>query len=186
MGLIGIEIRLKYSYSGLLLVTIVIVGLIVAGFLYATAFWIVAGFFGILLVLFIWDAAKYGHDAIVINDKGVCVDRDLVIEWSQVDHCYVSIRTGENYSDDYYLVFVTKERERSTICLDRYIYKYVFPTKKFAKDINQLLGKEICYMTTDDKEYERKFRQSLLEQLKPLLYIAALVLLVALIVSLTR
>ena len=180
------EIRLKFSYSNVLYFAILTGGLIVAGFLYSPAFWIFAGILGIFLVLFIWDAAKYGHDAIVINDKGVCVAGDLVIEWSQVDHCYVSIRTGENYSDDYYLVFVTKERERSTICLDRYIYKYVFPTKKFAKDINQLLGKEICYMTTDDKEYERKFRQSLLEQLKPLLYIAALVLLVALIVSLTR
>ena len=180
------EIRLKYSYSGLLLIAIVMVGFIVAGFLYAPAFWIVAGFFVIHLVFFIWDAAKNGHDAIVIYDKGVCVDGDLVIEWSQVDHCYVSIRTGENYSDDYYLVFVTKQREHRTVCLDRYIYKYVFPTKKFAKDINQLLGKEICYMTTGDKEYERKFRQSLLEQLKPSLYIVGLVLLIALIVSLTR
>ena len=180
------EIRLKFSYSGLLLFAIVTVGLIVAGFLFSPAFWISAGLCGILLVVFIWDAVKYGNDAIVINDEGVWVEEEIVIEWSQVDHCYVSIRTGENYSDDYFLVFVTKQREHCTICLDRYIYKYVFPTKKFAKDINQLLGKEICYMSTDDKEYERKFRQSLLEQLKPLLYIAALVLLVALIVSLTR
>ena len=180
------EKRLKFSYSGVLLFAIVTVGLIVAGFLYSPVFWIFAGFFGIFLVLFILDAVKHGKDAIVINDEGVWVDRELVIEWSQVNHCYISIRTGENHSDDYYLVFVTKKRERSTICLDRYIYKYVFPTKRFAKDINQLLSKEICYMTSDDKEYERMFQHSLLEQLKPLLYVAALVLLVALIVSLAR
>ena len=186
MGLFGREIRLKFSYSNVLYFAILTGGLIVAGFLYSPAFWIFAGILGIFLVLFVEDAIKHGKDAIVINDEGVWVEGELVVEWSLVDHCYVSIRTGENHSDDYYLVFVTKEGELCTICLDRYIYKYVFPTKKFANDINQLLGKEICYMTSADKEYERKFRQSLLEQLKPLLYIAALVLLVALIVSVTR
>ena len=180
------EIRLKFSYSGVLLFAIVTVGFIVAGFLYSPAFWIFAGFFGIYLVFFILDAVKHGNDAIVINGEGVWVERELLIDWSQVDHCYVSIRTGEKHSDDYYLVFVTKERERCTICLDRYNYKYVFPTKRFAQDINQLLSREICYMTSDDKEYERRFRQSVLEQLQTLLIIAAFVLLIALIVSLTR
>ena len=155
------EIRLRFSYSGVLLFSSVTVGLIVAGFLYSPAFWIFAGLFGIFLALFIWASVKHGKDAIVINGEGIWVDGEFKIDWSEVDHCYVSIRTGEKYSDDYYLVFVTKERERCTICLDKYIYKYVFPTKKFARDINQLLGKEICYMTTDDKEYERKFRQSI-------------------------
>ena len=180
------EIRLKYNYSGLLLFIIVTVGSIVAGFLISYIFWIFAGIWGIFVALFIWDAVKYGNDAIVINGEGVWVDGAFEIEWSQVDHCYVSIRTGEKHSDDYYLVFVTKERERSTICLDRYIYKYVFPTKKFAQDINQLLSKEICYMTSDDKEYERRFRQSVLEQLTPTPIIIALIILIALIVSLTR
>lgn len=180
------EIRLRISYSGVLLFSSVTVGLIVAGFLYSPAFWIFAGLFGIFLALFIWASVKHGKDAIVINGEGIWVDGEFKIDWSEVDHCYVSIRTGEKYSDDYYLVFVTKERERCTICLDKYIYKYVFPTKKFARDINQLLGKEICYMTTDDKEYERKFRQSILEQLKPTLIICALGLLIALIVSLAR
>jgi len=41
-------------------------------------------------------------------------------------------------------------------------------------------------MTSDDKEYEKKFRQSVLEQLKPTLIILALVILIALIVSSTR
>ena len=180
------EIRLRFSYSGVLLFSSVTVGLIVAGFLYSPAFWIFAGLFGIFLALFIWASVKHGKDAIVINGEGIWVDGEFKIDWSEVDHCYVSIRTGEKHSDDYYLVFVTKERERSTICLDRYIYKYVFPTKKFARDINQLLGKEICYMTTDDKEYERRFRQSVLEQLTPTLIIIALIILIALIVSLTR
>ena len=134
----------------------------------------------------ILNALNHGDDAIVINGEGVWVDGVFEIDWSQVDHCYVSIRTGENYSDDYYLVFVTKHREHYEICLDKYIYKYVFPTKKLSGDINHLLGKEICYMTSDDKEYEKKFRQSVLEQLKPTLIILALVILVALIVSLTR
>ena len=180
------EIRLRFSYSGVLLFSSVTVGLIVAGFLYSPAFWIFAGLFGIFLALFIWASVKHGKDAIVINGEGIWVDGEFKIDWSEVDHCYVSIRTGEKHSDDYYLVFVTKERERSTICLDRYIYKYVFPTKKFARDINQLLGKEICYMTTDDKEYERRFRQSVLEQLTPTLIIIALIILIALIVSLAR
>ena len=180
------EIRLRFSYSGVLLFSSVTVGLIVAGFLYSPAFWICAGLFGIFLALFIWASVKHGKDAIVINGEGIWVDGEFKIDWSEVDHCYVSIRTGEEYSDDYYLVFVTKERERCTIWLDKYIYKCVFPTKKFARDINQLLGKEICYMTTDDKEYERKFRQSILEQLKPTLIICALGILIALIVSLAR
>lgn len=180
------EIRLKYSYSGLLLFVIVTVGCIVAGFLFSYIFWFFAAFWGILVALSILNALNHGDDAIVINGEGVWVDGVFEIDWSQVDHCYVSIRTGENYSDDYYLVFVTKHREHYEICLDKYIYKYVFPTKKLSGDINHLLGKEICYMTSDDKEYEKKFRQSVLEQLKPTLIILALVILVALIVSLTR
>ena len=180
------EIRLRFSYSGVLLFSSVTVGLIVAGFLYSPAFWIFAGLFGIFLALFIWASVKHGKDAIVINGEGIWVDGEFKIDWSEVDHCYVSIRTGEKYSDDYYLVFVTKERERCTICLDKYIYKYVFPTKKFARDINQLLGKEMCYMTSGDKEHERMFRQSILEQLKPTLIICALGILIALIVSLAR
>jgi hypothetical protein len=47
------EIRLKFSYSGVLLFAIVTVGFIVAGFLYSPAFWIFAGLFGIYLVLFV-------------------------------------------------------------------------------------------------------------------------------------
>ena len=180
------EIRLKYSYSGLLLFIIVTVGFIVAGFLFSYIFWIFAGFWGIFVALSILNAIKYGDDAIVISGEGVWVDRVFEIDWSEVDHCYVSIRTGENYSDDYYLVFVTKHREHYEICLDKYIYKYVFPTKKLSKDINHLLGKEICYMTSDDKEYEKMFRQSVFEQLKPTLIIIALTILIALIVSLAR
>ena len=180
------EIRLKYSYSGLLLFLIVTVGSIVAGFLFSYVFWIFAGFWGFLVVLSISNAVKNGDDAIVMNDEGVWVDGVFEIDWSQVDHCYVSIRTGGNYSDDYYLVYVTKQRERNEICLDKYIYKYVFSTKKLSKDINHLLSKEICYMTPDDKAYERMFRQSVLEQLKPTLIIVALTILIALIVSLTR
>lgn len=180
------EIRLKYSYSGLLLFVIVTVGCIVAGFLFSYIFWFFAAFWGILVALSILNALNHGDDAIVINGEGVWVDGVFEIDWSQVDHCYVSIRTGENYSDDYYLVFVTKHREHYEICLDKYIYKYVFPTKKLSGDINHLLGKEICYMTSDDKEYEKMFRQSVLEQLKPTLIIIALTILIALIVSLTR
>jgi len=102
----------------------------------------------------------------------------------QKEQHFASDRT--NYSDDYYLVFVTKHREHYEICLDKYIYKYVFPTKKLSKDINHLLGKEICYMTSDDKEYEKMFRQSVFEQLKPTLIIIALTILISLIVSLAR
>ena len=91
------EIRLKYSYSGLLLFIIVTVGSIVAGFLISYVFWIFAGIWGIFVALFIWDAVKYGNDAIVINGEGVWVDGAFEIGWSQVDHCYVSIRTGEKH-----------------------------------------------------------------------------------------
>ena len=180
------EIRLKYSYSGLLLFAIVTVACIVAGFLMSYVFWFFAAFWGIFVALSIFNAVNHGDDAIVINDEGVWVDGVFEIDWSEVDHCYVSIRTGQNYSDEYYLVFVTKHREHYEICLDKYIYKYVFPTKKLSKDINHLLGKEICYMTSDDKEYEKMFRQSVLEQLKPTLIIIALTILIALIVSLAR
>ena len=115
------EIRLKYSYSGLLLFTIVTVGLIVAGFLLTPAFWISAGLLGVLVVLFILDAVKNRDDALVIDDKGIWVDGEFEIDWAQVNHCYVSVRTGVKYSDDYYLVFITKQGKRHAICLNRYI-----------------------------------------------------------------
>ena len=122
----------------------------------------------------------------MINDEGVWVDGVFEVDWSQVDHCYVSIRTDGNSSDAYYLVFVTKQRKRYEICLDRYIYKYVFPTKKLARDINQLMTREICYLTSDDKAYEKMFRRSVLKQLAPTLIIVALTILIALIISLIR
>jgi len=101
------EIRLKYSYSGLLLFIIVTVGFIVAGFLFSYIFWIFAGFWGIFVALSILNAIKYGDDAIVISGEGVWVDGVFEIDWSEVDHCYVSIRTGEN----------PKERTRTAIVL---------------------------------------------------------------------
>ena len=180
------EIRLKYSYSGLLLFLIVTVGSIVAGFLISYIFWIFAGFWGLFVALSIYNAVNHRDDAIVISGEGVWVDGVFEIDWSEVDHCYVSVRTGGNHSDDYYLVFVRKHREHYEICLDKYIYKYIFPTKKLSKDINHLLGKEICYKTSVDKEYEKMFRQSVWEQLKPTLIIVALTILIALIVSLAR
>jgi hypothetical protein len=180
------EIRIKYSNSGLLLFIIVTVGLIVAGFLFSYICWIPVGVFAYCVVLSISDAVKNKADAIVINDEGVWVDGVFEVDWSQVDHCYVSIRTGGDASDDYYLVFVTKQKKRHEICLDRYIYKYVFPTKKLARDINHLMSREICYMTSDDKAYEKMFRLSVLKQLAPTLIVVALTILIALIISLFR
>ena len=180
------EIRLKYSYSGLVLFSIVFIAFIVGGFLLSYVCWILGILWGGIVVFCIVDAVKHGGDAVVITEEGVWVDGEFEVDWSEIDHCYVSIRTGADHSDNYCLVFVTKQRNRCDLLLDRYIVKYIFSTKKLAKDINHLLGKEMCHMTPADKAYEKRYCLSVWQQLKPTVIYCVVLILIAYIISLIR
>ena len=148
------EIRLKYDNSDLWVCGVITIVSVVLGFLLSHIIWILAAVFGFLIIPCYLDYKKNGDSCIVFDEKGIWENDIIKFYWHQIDHCYLKSKWyyGKYTRVYFYFVVITHQME----CHELSLNGYRFRPKTLHNEINQMLGKEICYMTESEKKKEKK------------------------------
>ena len=124
-----------------------------------TACWVLSVITGLVAILSLLSNRKRSVSLLVINQKGIQVDNEYKYFWGQTHHCFIVPRFvsyGRFARRSFFLVVVSNDHKRHDICLEGY---HIRP-KKLANEINQLVGKKICYLDEADERKEKELEKS--------------------------